>query len=241
MIGLLVGLGACSEPECQKDERKVGNRCVEIGRAREGGAETGEEEGETRDRDGSTRASDARASAADASERDERSDAEVVAAPDAASSPAACVPVAETCDGADNDCDGAVDEGVTNACGGCDVIEPSHAPSLPCDNGGQGPCAKPGTWLCLAGTTTCSAPDPTPSSEVCDNKDNDCDGVVDDGITKNSCGGCSTLSHAKNDTCDNGLEGECRVTGAYTCSSDAEAVACNAPPKAGSAEVCDGK
>ncbi|MBI2895353.1 MAG: N-acetylmuramoyl-L-alanine amidase [Deltaproteobacteria bacterium] len=30
-----------------------------------------------------------------------------------------CTPVAETCDGQDNDCDGEVDEGVKNRCGGC--------------------------------------------------------------------------------------------------------------------------
>lgn len=48
------------------------------------------------------------------------------------------VPEPELCNGEDDDCDGAIDEGVTNACGGCTVLE--HLPDAGCE-----PC---GTWEC---------------------------------------------------------------------------------------------
>ena len=49
------------------------------------------------------------------------------------------VPAPETCDGIDNDCNGLVDEGLTNACGGCAIL--ADEPGAPC-----GTC---GVWECL--------------------------------------------------------------------------------------------
>jgi len=77
-------------------------------------------------------------------------------------------PAAEICDGLDNDCNGAADDGVM-------------PPAAPCEESNAfGTCA--GTWVCGddgAGGTgwTCTAP--TPAEEVCDFQDNDCDGVAD--------------------------------------------------------------
>jgi hypothetical protein len=162
----------------------------------------------------------------------------------ASSAPAApaCAPAAEVCgDGKDSDCDGVVDNGVTNACGGCTVIDPAHAVGAGCSNGGQGICSMPGTYQCVGGTTVCNAPSPTPSTEMCDGKDNDCDGVADNGVL-NACGGCGALAQAKDSPCSNGLMGECAATGVYTCTPAKDAVVCNAPMKVGTAEVCgDGK
>jgi hypothetical protein len=85
-------------------------------------------------------------------------------------------PSAEVCDGVDNDCDGAVDEG--NPGGG-----------VSCSTGQPGVCG-PGTTVCSGGALSCS-PNQSPSAETCDGLDNDCDGFVDDG-NPGGGGACST-------------------------------------------------
>ncbi|MET0386677.1 MAG: MopE-related protein, partial [Polyangiales bacterium] len=72
----------------------------------------------------------------------------------------------EICDGLDNDCDGAVDEGLP--------------PGGPCGSS-AGEC-KPGTLVCNAsgGQDCVGGTEPTP--EVCDSLDNDCDGKLDEGL-----------------------------------------------------------
>lgn len=55
----------------------------------------------------------------------------------------------EVCDEADNNCNGEVDEGLTNACGGCAVL-----PTMPGD-----PCGTCGVWECLGiDDLTCTDP-----------------------------------------------------------------------------------
>jgi hypothetical protein len=90
---------------------------------------------------------------------------------DADSNPAA----SETCDEADNDCDGTVDEGVTTTFYADD------------DGDGQGDaastvaaCTPPGGYVTTALDCDDTDATVTPSaSEVCDGVDNDCDGTVD--------------------------------------------------------------
>ncbi len=63
--------------------------------------------------------------------------------------------------------------------------------------------------------------------ETCNNLDDDCDGVIDEGFTK---GG----------TCDNGQQGQCRASGTFVCTADGLGVTCNAPTITPGTEICNG-
>jgi len=67
-----------------------------------------------------------------------------------------------------------------NECGGC--VPLAHTPGTSCPTGLKGECAAPGTWTCNSGgnDVTCT-PSVTPVAEICDGKDNDCNGRFDEG------------------------------------------------------------
>jgi hypothetical protein len=114
----------------------------------------------------------------------------------------------EKCDGLDNDCNGAVDDGLPNDLGACGETKGEcEAGRLECRN----------SQLVCVGAKGREA-------ELCDGKDNDCDGVIDNNLPE-SFGLCGRS------------EGECRL-GKQVC-QDGEIV-CEGSFD-GEPERCDGK
>ena len=99
-------------------------------------------------------------------------------------------PSEEVCDGRDNNCDGRVDESDPNLGKTC------YAPGVAGCELGSGLCrgaCRLGAYACMTGSLVCGGM-VTPTLELCNGIDDDCDGVVDNGIDTDTdprnCGGC---------------------------------------------------
>jgi hypothetical protein len=124
------------------------------------------------------------------------------------------LPSDDLCDGLDNDCDGTIDE--NNPGGG-----------VACTTGLAGVCG-PGVSACQNGAVACVAI-ASPTTDICDGLDNDCDGDADEGnpgggfacttgrsgicsagTTECNGGGvvCNQTQPARTETC-NGLDDDC--------------------------------
>ncbi|HEY3351654.1 MAG TPA: vWA domain-containing protein, partial [Polyangia bacterium] len=145
-------------------------------------------------------------------------------------------PQPETCNGLDDNCDGQIDNGL----GAGQGVGVPCFPDQGCEGGVcKGECAA-GTQVCQTGLLTCiGAKGPTP--EVCDGKDNDCNGTTDDGLPPKPCyshaTGCNTQTGVCTGICKLGRISCQGATGWSTCQGDVgpQAETCN-----GLDDDCDG-
>ncbi len=115
----------------------------------------------------------------------------------------------ETCNGADDDCDGDVDEG--------------FGLGAPCAVG-VGDCSAEGVIACRDGAPACDAVAGEPLDEACNDRDDDCDGQTDEGFPVGL--GCLDRS------------GQCPAPGTLICGADG-GVECDAPPVLPADEICN--
>ena len=121
----------------------------------------------------------------------------------------------ERCNGMDDNCNGQTDENFPTLGNACSV--------------GVGACHANGVRVCSNDglSTVCSATPGTPTAELCNGIDDDCDGQTDEDFP--------TLGNA----CSVGV-GACQANGVRVCSNDGLSTVCNATPGTPTTEVCDG-
>ncbi|MEK7606631.1 MAG: peptidoglycan DD-metalloendopeptidase family protein [Patescibacteria group bacterium] len=136
----------------------------------------------------------------------------------------------EVCDTRDNDCNGETDELFKDPL----IKATAAALGKPCVVG-KGACAREGSMVCTADgkATVCSVDASKPSTELCDGKDNDCDGKTDEDWKKG-------LASDLGKPCTVG-KGGCARNGEMVCTGDGLATACSADAGKPIAEVCDTK
>ncbi|TNF36461.1 MAG: hypothetical protein EP329_05245, partial [Deltaproteobacteria bacterium] len=151
----------------------------------------------------------------------------------------------EVCNGRDDDCDGAVDEGVANACGACGAVPEETCNGVDDDCDGE---IDEGCAVC------------TPTEEICNGADDDCDGETDEGCevcdpdTDPGCAPCGPeRCNGVDDDCDGEIDedvalgtpceastGTCAAPGTWACGPKETFVCAAADPRLVNGEVCNG-
>jgi hypothetical protein len=141
-------------------------------------------------------------------------------------------PVAETCNGKDDNCNGTTDEGNPGGGASCGQNCPGGLVAN-C----KGACVA-GTTTCTNGTVVCNgSTGPTP--EVCNNVDDNCDGATDEAANlTDAWKGQACCSTGNISDCSNSGAGTFCHTAIYSCVAGARV--CSGS-QAKSAETCDGK
>ena len=123
-------------------------------------------------------------------------------------------PTDESCNGLDDDCDGAPDEDFDSL-------------GLPC-NVGIGECRRSGSVACGPnGVPACAADVGESADELCNGLDDDCDGFADETFVN------------LGDPCTAGF-GACQSPGVMVCSEDGQAALCDAEARNPAQEACNG-
>ncbi|MFL5346294.1 MAG: hypothetical protein ACJ8AT_16010 [Hyalangium sp.] len=123
-----------------------------------------------------------------------------------------CLPETETCNHLDDDCNGVVDDLNADPC----YAGPEATRNVGACRAGKPACAADGTIRCEG--------EVLPTAEVCNGKDDNCDGTVDEGFDfqtgRNNCGRCDQACTALEDCvagqctkrkeiiCDDGLDND---------------------------------
>lgn len=134
------------------------------------------------------------------------------------------VPPAEVCNGLDDNCNGVIDEGVSNMCP-LDLVGLKHCAveTLNClDDNCNGLVDEGFPPNACGQGGGCPVP-----PEVCDGLDNNCNGDIDEGFNVGAA-------------CNNGLTGTCRRVGITECAPDKMGVTCNLGGAPTTPEVCNG-
>jgi hypothetical protein len=97
-------------------------------------------------------------------------------------------PTAETCNNVDDDCDGTVDDGIAPV-------------TITC---GTGACQVQGQQVCVGGQVVDQCTPGQPGVEVCNNLDDNCNGVIDDIVSASTTCGVGACASTGQMVCQNG-------------------------------------